>query len=123
MAQTWAQDPKTGDYIMNNGVPVETDELTAPAYIRLKAKRTQWQYAPDVDWGSDFYLIKKHRTNQDASVIENVGARALQPMVDDGRSSQVTVTATVVTRNGVGMETKITDATGNVKKLVLPSLL
>lgn len=112
-------DPVTRDYVMSGGKPVETSELTAPAYIRLKVPRTKWLYAPDDKFGSDFYLQKKHQTTADASSIENVAARALQPLVDDGRAVQIDVTAKSVQRGAASMNINITDAQGDPSSLSL----
>lgn len=113
----WNIDPKTGDYVVGaDGAPVLTEALTVPAYYRLKIKRTQWLYADDTTLGSDFYLQKKHRTTQNPSLLEAVAARALQPIVDDGRASNIQVTTTVTARNAVGMEIKVTDARGNAQE-------
>lgn len=122
MAQSWNLDPKTGDYVMSGGAPEQTDSLTIPAYIRMKTKRTQWLYAPNSDYGADFYLVKKRRTNENASSIENIAGRALQPLIDDGRSSNISITTTDVARHGLQLETQITDARGQVETLVLPQI-
>jgi phage gp46-like protein len=110
--QSWLIDPVKKDYVLKSGRPVETDSLQVPAYIRIKTRRTRWMYAPDTDYGSDFYLIKKRRSTADASIFENTAAKALQPIVDDGRSSGISVTTQVLTRGGVGMSIDITDARG-----------
>lgn len=123
MNQNWNIDPKIGDYLLVKGAPEQTDSLNIPAYIRLKTKRTQWMYAPNDEFGSDFYLVKKRRTNENASTIENIAARALQPIVDDGRASQIDITTTDVSRNGLQLETQITDARGKTDDaLVLPQI-
>src|SRR5574343_1416610 len=113
----WNIDPTTKDYVMVNGAPQNTSSLTIPAYIRLKVKRTRWMYAPDDEYGSDFYLIQKNHTTQDAGGIEATAARALKPLVDDGRSSQIDVNAALSTRNAAGLEIKILDAQGNPDNL------
>lgn len=121
--ESWSINPVTGDYDQKNGAPVVTEKLTIPAYIRLRAKRTTWMYAPDNKWGSNFYLQKKRKTSQDPSFFENLAADALQPIVDDGRASSVTVTTTVSTRGGMGMETEVVDATGKVEKIVIDPIV
>jgi phage gp46-like protein len=93
------------------------------AYVRLKTKRGQWMYAPDSSYGSDYYLQKKRRTDQDQTFIENVGARALTPIVNDGRASEIEVDAVSASRTGVGLSVKITDArTQIVQEIKLPSV-
>lgn len=122
MAQNWNLNPKIGDYVMVGGDPQQTDSLTIPSYIRLKTMRTKWLYAPDTEYGSDFYLVKKRRTNENASTLESMAARAQQPIVDDGRASSISVTTTAVARQGVQLESDITDARGKVETLVLPQI-
>lgn len=119
MSQTWKIDPRSGDYIMEKGAPVPTDRLSEPCFYRLRTKRTQWMYAPDTDFGSDYYLEKKNRTTGDQSKLETIGAKAVQPIVDDGRASEVEIVATEVARNGVALTLKITDAQGQVERLTI----
>ncbi len=120
--QSWDLDPASGDYVMDGGKPLETTSLRIPAYIRLKTSRTRWLYAPDERYGSDFYSLKKRQTTRDASQVETIAANALQPIVDDGRASEITVNANVVARHGVGMEALILRNSGIQDILVLPSL-
>lgn len=119
MSQNWSIDPQKKDYILNHGAPVNTDSLTIPSYIRLSVKRTQWMYAPDVNYGSDYYLVQKRRSTQDSSQFENIAAKALQPIVDDGRSSGISVTTQVLSRGGIGMQVTVTDARGQFETPVI----
>lgn len=119
----WEVDPKTGDYVMEDGAPKITDSLKIPSYIRLKTKRGAWLYAPDTEYGSDFHLMKKRRSSENASTIEDAAARALQPIVDDGRATEIEVETQVLTRNNVGMKVDIIDSTTErVETLVLPAI-
>ena len=113
----WDLDPKTGDYVMQGGAPKNTESLAIPAYFRLKISRNRWLYAPDTDYGSDFHLIKKRKTNGDASDIENIAARALQPLIDDGRAQSITIRAQQQVRHGVGIQVNIVDQEGDVQEL------
>lgn len=122
MAQNWDIDEKTGDYLQVGGAPVETDSLRVPAYIRLKTKRTQWLYAPNENYGSDFYRLQKRQTNRDTSVVENIAARGLQPLLDDGRAQRIDIDFDAVTRNAVGIKTKIVSASGKAEELNLNPL-
>lgn len=95
MAQQWDRNPQTGDYIMGaDGSPVQTDSLNVRAYHRLKTKRTQWMYAPDDSYGSDFYLVKKRNSSVNSGLLENIAEKSLQPIIDDGSASTVTATST-----------------------------
>jgi phage gp46-like protein len=122
MPQNWDLDPKTGDYVMTGGAPKQTNSLRVPAYIRLKVPRLGWLYAPNTLYGSDFRAIKKRQTNRDATTLENTAGRALQPIVDDGRSATMDITTTAVSRNGIGLNIKIVEASGTQDQLNLPSI-
>ncbi len=119
MSQSWTINPNINDYVLQNGQPVQTDSLTIPAYFRLIIPRTQWMYAPDTNYGADFYLIKKLSSTQNVGTVEATAAAALQPIVDDGRSSGINVTTQVLTRGGVGMEVDITDARGQIQETII----
>lgn len=121
MAQNWLVDPKSGDYIVSGGKPVETDSLVMPAYFRLKTQRNKWLYAPDDKYGSTFYTLKK-RTSQDASAIERIAENAIQPILDDGRASQAEIETVLSARNEVGLSTTLTQRSGNLDTLILPKL-
>ena len=108
--KNWKIDPVKKDYVMSGGSPVETESLTIPAYIRLKVKRTQWLYAPDDNYGSDFYLVQKQQTILAPAGLEAIGSKALQPIVDDGRAKSIDITADQIARHGVSLQTVIVDA-------------
>ena len=122
MLQSWEIDPSTGDYIIQNGVPVPSSSLDYPAYYRVKTPRLQWLYAPDTKYGSDFNTIQKNLTTKPPVLIENVAARALQPMVDDGRATNVDVTVTQLARSGVSLQLDITTAQAQTSTFTIPSL-
>ena len=113
MGQTWLVDPQTGDYVMDDkGKPTLVRGLKVPAYIRLKTRRLTWLYAPDDNFGSDFHLVGKRLTTRDSSLVQNIAGRALQPVVDDGRASEVQLSPLEVTRHTELFNTKIFDAQG-----------
>jgi phage gp46-like protein len=121
MAQNWTIDPLKRDYVMEGGAPKQTDSLLIPAYIRMKVKRKKWMYAPDDQYGSDFYLIQKNLTSQDATRVENTAANALRPLVVDGRAEEISVQAVGRSRHDVGIQTKILDARGeNEETSIIP---
>ncbi len=120
--QNWNIDPVKGDYVMEGGAPEQTDSLKVPAYFRLKTKRQQWLYAPDENFGSDFYTIKKRPAENANQRLENIAAAALQPLADDGRASQITATVTQNTRNATGLNVSIIDAAGEVEEQTFTGL-
>jgi phage gp46-like protein len=115
MAQNWDRDPITGDYLLQGGSPKQTDSLRIPAYNRLKVKRGTWLYAPDSSYGSDFYTISKRPTENANARLENIGLAALQPMLDDGRASEIDVTLTENQRSASFLKVDIVDAAGELE--------
>lgn len=113
--QSWDIDPIKGDYVNDKGSPKQTNSLKVPAYFRLKTKRQQWLYAPDSKFGSDFYTVQKRPAENGNQRLETIGASALQPIVDDGRATQVEVQITQNTRSAAILSAHITDASGNVE--------
>lgn len=120
---SWQIDPSTGDYLMTNGAPVESEDLAIPAYYRLKVRRGQWMYAPDDEYGSDFWTVKKHFRPNEVNSLTDIGLKALQPMVDDGRAADIEASfGSSVGRNDSQINFKITDAMGQQQQLSLPVL-
>lgn len=130
--QTLDLDPKTGDYIMVNGQPQETNHLTVAAYIRLKAPRQGlrrrdgtpggWMYAPDSKWGSNFWAKRGTRiSTQQTTEIEQVAAIALQPLADDGRASQIDLSIVASAIGALGLKAVITE-TNDQSQVTIPSL-
>lgn len=118
---TWQIDPSTGDYVMQNGAPVESDSLIYPAYYRLKTPRTKWLYAPDTNYGSDYWTVNKRFNPNDTNPLVNMTEVALQPMIDDGRASDVAATYTAPKGlNDTQISAVITDAQGTPQTLNLP---
>lgn len=113
--QGWNINPLTGDYVMSKGAPEQSNSLLLPAYYRLKTKRQQWMYAPDLNYGSDYYTVKKRPANATNSRLEQIGANALQPIVDDGRASEITVEVTGNSRHNSEMKVTVVDAAGNLE--------
>ena len=113
--QSWNMDPKKGDYVMTGGQPQQTNSLQVPAYFRLKIKRQQWLYAPEANYGSDYFTLKRRPSDNANERLESIGVAALQPLVDDGRATNVTVDVVLNRRFASGLQVKITDASGNVE--------
>lgn len=122
MGANWNMDPQKKDYVMVKGAPDQTDSLTIPAYIRMKVKRDTWMYAPDQRYGSNFYKVVKRNSSQDATFLENLAAEALQPIIDDGRATEITVNTVIAQRSNVGMQVDITDADNQEQTIVLPTI-
>jgi phage gp46-like protein len=134
MPQSWDLDPKTGDYMIDDrGHPVETDSLRVPAYIRLKAPKQGavrrdgspggWMYAPNPQWGSGYWTKAGSRSGIiTPTQLENVAATALQPLLDSGRASAITVDLVATSRGTTSLKTAILETNGQESQLLLPSL-
>ena len=122
MAQNLQLDPQTGDYILKNGRPVEDDSLNTPAYIRLKTRRTKWLYAPDTDFGADYYLYSKRHVPSDDKALVAVTNKALQPLIDSGRATAVSSVVQATHRDRVLITTQVTQAGGTVVQLTFSPL-
>ena len=98
---------------MSGGSPVQDETLNTPAVIRLLVPRTQWMYAPDSKYGSDFYAA--HVRIKDTAQLEEISNRALAPLVNDGRAIEAVSTTTDAKRGAVELSVEITDAEGEVE--------
>lgn len=123
---SWTLNPETGDYIVKDGVPINSGSVAQAAYFRLKVKRTTWLYAPDDAYGSDLYLIKKRPTTGRTSNLESIAERALQPLIDDGRalSADVTINTDITTkRSNAILDIALVDAEQKPLNLSLPQII
>lgn len=94
MANNLEIDPATGDYVVENGRLIETDDLRVAAYFRLRTRKQLWLYADDDQFGSTFYLMMTRAGFRSPRLLENVARDALAPLIDDGRASTIEVRAT-----------------------------
>lgn len=63
MAQNLQIDPKSKDYVVENGSPVPSDRVQEASYIALMVPQGKWLYG-EVDQGSQLYTLKNiKRTN------------------------------------------------------------
>jgi len=106
---SWALDPHSGDFLTDKGLPIRDESLQVPAYIRLKTTRKKWMYAPDNNYGSDFATARK-KTTRTSSLLENIGEKALQPLIDDLRAESVAFTMNGIDRHGESFLCEIIDA-------------
>lgn len=122
---SWAIDPKSGDYVMTDGKPTDSDSLIYPAYYRLRIGRKRWMYAPDDSYGSDLAQLKKRFNGKDLTGVKNVEERALKPMIDDGRALAIDVTYDTQQqseRSNVQTSVLITSADGTTEVISLPPI-
>ena len=105
----WDRDPATGDYVVENGAPVNTDSLRVPAYIRLRAHREGWLYAPSRDFGSAIADVKKLSSTVKDTLLENLHEQALAPLIADGRASTITAETIERARGGRAVRVTIVD--------------
>lgn len=121
--QSWKVNPESGDYLLDKGRPVETNSLQMPAYFRLRTRRREWLYAPDDKYGSDFHTVTRNQTQNGPTFIEALAEQALQPVVDDGRASEIEITGKLESRSNVSLEVAITDSSGKIERLVFTEIV
>lgn len=122
---SWVIDPNSGDYVMESGSPTDSNDLKYPAYNRLKVQRGQWLYAPNDQYGSDYYLVKKRFNGSSLGNLRDIGERALQPIVDDKRAISVQVnydSQPQQSRNNSALTVILIDAQGELEQLNLPQI-
>jgi phage gp46-like protein len=107
---SWQINANTGDYVLQNGSPVIDTTLKTPAYIRLKSPRTRWLYAPDNNYGSDYYL--SHVRIASSSQVDDIAKRAMQPFLDTNRAQSVDVETVAAARGAIEQNITITDSVG-----------
>lgn len=125
MSESWKVDPASKDYVMEGGSPVPTESLVVPAFYRLRIHRGRWMYAPNDEYGSDYFLVKKRFNGGDLSGLKNIGEKALRPMVDDKRAKKAVVTPDPQpqqSRSNSFLKIQIVDAQGEVEELGLPPI-
>ena len=120
--QSWVVNPLTRDYINQNGSPQESNSLTVPAYFRLAIPRGKWMYAPDDTFGADYDTVLKRPAVNGNQIMETITTNALQPLVDDGRATQVQADVVENDRGATQIQATITDASNEVEVLTLPGL-
>lgn len=119
---SWEINPATGDWKIENGDPVPSTNLDVPIFIRLRAARKQWLYAPDTQYGSDYYLARKHNTTTRASAALNIASAALKPLVDEGRALTIDFENTSMTRFSETLLITYRDKSGRENELQLTGI-
>lgn len=101
--------PHSKDYEVdqNTGKPIEDTGLRTPAFFRLRIPRQRWLYAPDNQYGSDFFDLKKNITSSFGSRLVDVAARALQQFLDESRATDVEIEIVERSRHGAGLNIRI----------------
>ncbi len=102
-------DPSTGDYVIEKGDTVKDYTLKFPAYVRMKVQRKRWLYAPDDNYGADFFKVLKRSVNT-PRVLEQMTNKALQPLIDDKRAVEISSFSRPLTRNMCNIEVNILEA-------------
>jgi len=98
-----------GDYIMNpDGTFQVTDDLTQPAYVRLRCPLGGWMHDPTM--GSRFgELVNVKQTPDTRKKVEDYAAEATDPIRQDGRATLITVTTNLLQRGAQRIQVNITD--------------
>lgn len=98
--------PDTGDYTGTRAQVLEN-----AAYLRLKTQLGSWWADPTV--GSRLHELAREKDRQRVYVLARQYAeQALQPLLDDGRATSVTVTSTRRTSGWLLLHVQIMTAEG-----------
>src|SRR4051812_27477573 len=82
--QGWLMDPHAKDYEQDLGAPVLDASLKMPIYFRTMVPRTQWLYAPNNLYGSDFWTKNRKQIQGTTTAMKAIQQRALRPLLQDG---------------------------------------
>ena len=115
--ESWQIDPETRDYEQEDGAPVIDLTLKMPIYFRTRAQRTRWLYAPNTRYGSDFWQIRTKQNANSPALMQGVQERCLQPILEDGRALEITVTPSAMARQGIALDVKAVDSSGKEQEL------
>ena len=126
MGEQWQKNAATKDYVIENGAPAKTasGDLLVPAFYRLQCPKNKWMYAPP-DFGSRLGEVKKNNstTPHTVQLTETLAAQALEPIVRDGRASEVVTRVVEQGRaQGVGFRAWLVGQNGEPQVLDLPSV-
>lgn len=119
MNESWKLDPATKDYEQEGGSPVIDRSLRMPAYFRIMTPRTRWLYAPNTRYGSDFWAHRAKQSSTEPSQVEGIADRALRPIIEDGRASDIEVEAISSGRQYNQLKATLTDDSGEETDLML----
>jgi len=105
---SWLINPQTGDYVIEDGSPVRDESLQFPAYARIKTEKEKWMYAPSRDYGNSLVGLGKRQTTT-PGLARKLIEKALAPILNDGRASEIEVDVSEVTRYGISTIINIID--------------
>lgn len=99
--------PTTGDL---TGQRINT--LGNAVYIRLMTPLGSWWKHPEV--GSRLHELKRSKDlTRVGKLAKQYAEKALQPLLDDGRAQDITITSEQPHNGWLNLQIDITDATGN----------
>lgn len=99
---------KTGDYTGS-----QTSTLQNAVYLRLTVPLGSWWADPTL--GSRLYLLKREKdVARVRTLARQYAEQALQPILDDGRASRITVTANHPTNGWLILLIEVSQANGEV---------
>lgn len=100
--------PRTGDYTGST-----TTTLQNAVYLRLTVPLGSWWADPTL--GSRLYLLKREKdVARVRTLARQYAEQALQPILDDGRASSITVTAQHPASGWLILWIEVTQANGEI---------
>lgn len=106
---------KTHNYIVNQGIIQQYNDLMTEAYTRIITPVNTYQFDPT--FGSEIPTFFNKRIKINATLIINSVNNALKIMIDEGRASAIGVVVTNITLNAVWFTVNITDLNNKVYPL------
>lgn len=108
-------DPITRDYVIQDGSAKRdvADGLSNAVYIRLMTPLGS--YWRDATLGSRLHELQRMKDLSRVGILAKQYAEtALQPLLDDGRALDISVTVEQLHNGRINMEIQVTSATNNV---------
>lgn len=116
-------DTVTKDYIPLNGQIQNSNQLEAQIYQLIQTPKTKWLYAPDSNYGSDFYTLLNQRQRLSKSQILQLVTSALDPLTSTGELTLTSLTVPVLTLGTVNIDIEGVDSSGEKVKFTINPLI
>ncbi|AMO79710.1 phage GP46 family protein [Obesumbacterium proteus] len=107
-------DPTTGDY-----AGIQTQTLANPVYLRLMVPLGSWWANPKL--GSKLHLLQREKDVSRVRVLaKQYAEEALAPLVNDGRATSITVTASQGNPGWLILRVEVVSAANQKQTFKLP---
>ena len=107
--------PLSGDYVLQQGQPAEdpANGLANAVYVRLMTPLGSWWQ--DVNLGSRLHELTRQKDLSRVSILaKQYSETALQPVIDDGRATEIVVTTEQPKNGRLLLHIQVTAASGEL---------